>query len=29
MTNAKPDTMQAAAIDRFGGADLITVRAMS
>ncbi|WP_222048351.1 quinone oxidoreductase family protein [Rhizobium bangladeshense] len=29
MTNAKSDTMQAAAIDRFGGADLITVRAVS
>ncbi|MER8825181.1 alcohol dehydrogenase catalytic domain-containing protein [Mesorhizobium sp. M0938] len=29
MTNAQTDTMQAAAIDRFGGADLITVRAVS
>lgn len=28
MTNAKPDTMQAAAIDRFGGAELVTVRAV-
>lgn len=29
MTNAKPVTMQAAAIDRFGGADLVSVRAVS
>lgn len=29
MTNAKPDTMQAAAIDRFGGAELIAVRTVS
>ncbi|SDK28728.1 Alcohol dehydrogenase GroES-like domain-containing protein [Mesorhizobium muleiense] len=28
MRNAKPDTMQAAAIDRFGGAELVTVRAV-
>ncbi|WP_287180493.1 hypothetical protein [Mesorhizobium sp.] len=28
MTNAKPDTMQAAAIDGFGGAELVTVRAV-
>lgn len=29
MTNAKPETMQAAAIDRFGGAELITVRTVA
>ncbi|MCF6113820.1 quinone oxidoreductase family protein [Mesorhizobium muleiense] len=28
MRNAKPDTMQAAAIDRFGGAELVTVQAV-
>ena len=28
MTNAKPTAMQAAVIDRFGGAELLTVRAV-